>query len=251
MTTALLDQVSLPRDPTAPTETATKQYVDAAAPSPDYISGLKLSYVDANHVQVGTGAWADPASGQLVQLTAATTKQPGAGTLFWHLYGVFTGAVEILSTAPAAPYFGTARSHPTVSGRRYLGSVLAQTSSLVPFTMIGTKMRYLTSPMVAPFRVLSAGAALTSTTVDLSGVLPSTARIAHARVLNTATAGQVYIGNPDMGAASFSNYMTTARIGTETEAELLTDSSQLINYVYNASPGSGCNIDVNGYEFER
>lgn len=29
MTTELLDQVSLPRDPTAPTEAATKQYVDA------------------------------------------------------------------------------------------------------------------------------------------------------------------------------------------------------------------------------
>jgi hypothetical protein len=249
------DQLSLPRDPTAALEAATKQYVDSAAPSPDYISGLKLSYVDATHVQVGTGAYASPSTGNLVRASnPVTTIVPATTNGFWHVYArPSSGNVAVVSstTAPSAPYFGTARGTSIYPDYRYIGSVLVVSGAVVPFTMIGAKMRYLTLPMVAPFRVLSAGTALTSTTVDLSGVLPSTARIAHARVLNTATAGQVYIGNPDMGAASSSNYMTTARTGTETEAELLTDSSQLINYIYNASPGTGCNIDVNGYEFER
>jgi hypothetical protein len=162
------------------------------------------------------------------------------------LYLLPNGTILGSSVPPIAPYFGAAIS---LSGGRYLGSVLLSTAGLiVPFAHFGNKIRYMSSPANAPFRAINGSSNGVSTTVSLTALLPTTARIAHARALNGAT-GQAYIGNPDMGATSTTNYMTTLRPNTEAYVDLLTDATQNISWYSNGS--QTLFLDVMGYEFER
>lgn len=228
---------------------------DNAAPTKDYIQGLLASYVDATHIQIGTGAAATQATGALLQLNSATSVT-SLGTSGWqHVYLYDSGgaaALEISATAPASPYFGTARSKTGDTSRRYLFSALADGSgNFYQFVHLGVGgVRYLETTSVAPFRAINNSAVTVSTTLALSGVIPVSAQKLSARIANLATGAQAYFNTPDMGAVSISNYMLTSRPGNDGYYELITDASQQINYYNNASGGS-LYVDVLGYEFLR
>lgn len=216
----------------------------------DFLTGLQLSYVSATSVQVGTGAAYVPGAAGIVVVSSALSATISETSGFVHLYLTAAGALEVSATAPASPYFGYARSDSS-GDSRYIGSVLTTAAGVVPFTMIRAMMRYLTNPSASPFRVLSGGKATTSTAVDMSGVLPSSARVAQTRLFNNDSSSQAYVGNSDMGAVSTSNYMTTARTMIDGEYQLLTDANQAVNYVLNGTPSNGLSLDVLGYAFER
>lgn len=223
--------------------------------TPGYIDGLYLSYIDSGHIVISAGAAYVPEAGGIVKVAATTTLGPtGIVSVgkFVHVFLKGDGTFG-LDAGVTAPYNGSARSDITTSQYRYIGSVLMTAiGSATPFLQLGTRVRYLATTNVSPFRILSGGTSTTAVTVSASGCIPVTAQRLDARTLNNATAAQVYFATPDMGMVSPSNYMATVQPGNDGYYELVTDTSQNINYIFNNSTASGgCYIDVMGYTYLR
>jgi hypothetical protein len=275
-------------DPTAPLGAATKQYVDtrvlksgdtmtgplqlpananaalqavplqqlqALIPA-DYISGLKMVWISSTSISVSSGAAVLASTGSLLTNSATLTLTPSlAASTFYHVYlynNAGTTAIEAVTTAPAAPYFGTARAKTGDTGRRYLGSILTDASgNIYPFVHSGNRISYAMNAALAPFRALAGGAATTLTSVSTSGVIPI-----------TATSGQIRFQNNSAIAAAFgpgtpySTSITTvppqlnSGPGLVLAFDEVLGTDQSFVYGYSATGGS-LYADVLGYTYER
>lgn len=230
------------------------------APS-GYISGLQLEWVSATSLRVRTGA-ADIASLSRVVEVAADITKSGlslAASTMHHVY-LFLNAgapdIEVVTTAPATPYIGTARAKTGDTSRRYLGSVLTVAGgALAKFehnSWRGT-MTYLAMINSAPFLVLIGGTATTATTINCAGVVPVTGRSATLLANNNATGQVVYMSNSNAeNALSTSFWLGFIVPNGSFLADFALDGSQSLNYLYDATPvGGQAFIRVTGYLFER
>lgn len=231
------------------------------------ICGLAMQYVSPTQLRVTSGAaWVESA-GQMVALTAAVTiTLSGLSASTWgHVYLVYNGAaapsVEVVPDAPAAPFFGNARSKSGANGtsRRYLGSVkISPTANAMhKFDhMLGdNSIVYNESIGGAPFVVVNGSAATTPTTVDCSGVAPVTSRKVSAVILNAATSSSAYLHisnseGPTPGAGGgFLGLVSPLSVGS---TPIKLDASQRYTFAYEAAVGGGgCFHRVSGYYFER
>ncbi|MCS4234402.1 hypothetical protein [Stenotrophomonas sp. BIGb0135] len=91
-----------------------------------HIDGLKLVWVSGTQVQVTSGAAYVPGPKRIAELASAVTLTPTlAANTWYHIYLTVSGStvgVETVTTAPAAPYSGTARAKTGDTSRRYIGS---------------------------------------------------------------------------------------------------------------------------------
>jgi len=184
-----------------------------------------------------------------------------AATLY-HVYAYLNAgvpAIEIVTTAPAAAYSGTARSKTGDTSRRYLGSLYAAaTNAVTQFIQNGLKISYYANNTgAAPWRFLSGGTATTGTVVSVSSVCPVTARHVIMRVINTDTTTAMRLSNKDFGSAvgdSGSGTYAIIPIGPNLtpyfDAPMASDQSLVYWYVSSPSTGSA-NMDVFGYLYER
>lgn len=227
----------------------------ALGPSIDYISGLKMEWVSANALTVTSGAAYIPSLGCVLRVSASIAKTGlvlTASTMY-HVYLWLNGAnadVDIVTTAPAAPYVGTARSKTGDTSRRYLGSVLTDASGNIYNFLHDSSdfICYLTPTNTAPFRCLSGGAATAATPVSLAGLIPVSTQTAKLNFLNTDTAAPLGLGNSLTG----SNYIHVIRPTSGTFGTFPTDASQAVTYFFVSAPTGGlAYIDVLGYGLSR
>lgn len=178
---------------------------------PDYISGLKMIWNSATSISVTTGAACRP-SDSLLMMPAALITKSGltlTASTWYHLYLYMNGTnpdVEIVTTAPAAAYFGSGCAKAGDTTRRYLGSIRTDASgNILQFTHIADMIAWASN-----VRVITAGTATVPTAFDCStGAGPTSIDLFM----------RVQIGN---GAQMDYGYLFDASIGTTSANAQLT-----------------------------
>lgn len=229
------------------------------SPGLGYIDGLKMVWNSATSLSVTSGAAYIPSLGHVLQSPATLTLSSLVLTAstWYHVYlynNAGTSTIECVTTAPASPYNGTARTKTSDTSRRYLGSVLTDASgNIYKFQHSGASIKYDASVAAAPFLVLGSGRATTSTNVSCAGVVPLTAKVASLLLLNSDSAGAqyVYFSNPDAGAVSTANFLSFVSPGGTASADFPVGLTQAMNYYFPATPTGAAFIRVVGYAFER
>lgn len=227
--------------------------------APDFVSGAKLSWNSASSLSSSSGECWIPGANALWQ-PAATLTLPGlalGNSVFGHVYAYFNASVpsiECVTTAPSAPYVGTARTKSGDTTRRYLGSVLTDASgNIFNFQhMTAGLMLYQTSIDGSQFKVLI-GNATTATSVSCASCVPSTGIRALANIINNDTTHVAYLGNSNI-VPSTTNYLEqigTGSSGTTIATEILLDGSQAFQYIFAAGAAANLVVRVKGYAFER
>ena len=229
-----------------------------------YIDGLQMQWVSGTALTVTSGAAYIEGSSKVLRASAAIAKAglSLAASTWYHIYlydNAGTPDVELSTTAPASPYRGTARSKTGDTSRRYVGSVLSDGSGhFYQFSQTGNKVTWWFGNTlgVAPFRALSGGTATTATNVALSGVIPSTSKLAFVRFSNADTAQPVRWSNKDMSGAVGASGTSTAFIypsspNSTYTADYPTASDQSVSYWFVGTPTSTCSLDVYGFVYER
>lgn len=225
----------------------------------DYIGGLKMVWNSATSISVTTGSAYIASLGRLclVNSTLTLSSLSLTASTWYHLYlfeNSGTPTLECVTTAPAAPYYGTARAKTSDTTRRYVGSVKTDGSgNIYKFANSAGAVMYQENVIPAPFQVLNNGAATTPTNVDLSAVVPVTSTLANAQLFNNTTNTTCTVANPDVNftlAAAAALYAITS--GLTTIAIVQLSSDQKLNYMHSTTPSAnGMIIRVIGYVYER
>lgn len=239
-------------------------YTDArvdARLSQGYIDGLQIQWVSGTAVTVSSGTAYVPGLGKYLQSNTAIALSGLALTAstWYHLYlysNAGTPTVECVTTAPVL-YYGTAYQKTGDNTRRYIGSVLADSSGNIrQFKVSGSRVVYL-APMDDPAkgsRVLANGAATTATSISLAGIIPVTATHAQLRALSNGSAASRWSNQDIAGASTDSGggsfYIMSLSPGAQAVLDFPVASNRTILY-WLVSAGSGIYCDVMGYLFQR
>lgn len=225
--------------------------------SKGHIDGLILNWVSNTALTVTTGeAYVEGSAGVIaVNSNIAKSSLSLSNNTWYHVYLFLNGGsadVEIVTTAPAAAYSGTARSKTGDTSRRYLGSVRTNGSAaMFNFLHIGDRVKYRID-IGSNMRALSNGTATTITTVSLAAMMPTTARVASLRMANLATNMYFLTGTSDSTGMAVGAGILTVGPGADAHAEQPVASDQSMTYHYPSAPsGGGAYIDVEGFIFER
>lgn len=237
---------------------SSEQTPNGALLPPGYIDGLKMQWVSANAVTVGSGAAYIPSLGRVVRASTAIALSglALAASTWYHVYlylNAGTPTIECVTTAPAAAYYGTARTKTGDTSRRYIGSVLANASGNVcAFLHAGNAIKYLENANAAPFIVLTAGTATSPTNVSCSGAVPVTGTLASLVCLNADTSVMVSMSNSSAAfTLTSSAYLTFVYHGSTSSMDFPLDSSQQFNYMFASAPTGTMYVRAVGYVYER
>lgn len=231
---------------------------DSAWPS-DYLSGLKLIWNSATSISVGTGEAVIPSTG-LLETVSSTLTLSGlslSASTFYHVYlfdNAGTPTIECVTTAPAAPYQGTARTKTGDTTRRYMGSVLTDASNnVVQFSHVSDRIIYSNGASSAsPYRVLSGGTATTSTAISCAGIVPTTCTALYARCINLSTNQTVFFQQATGSMTFISVVFTGGGIPNQNLLADIPTTTQQAAYFYSSAPsGGGAFLDIYGYTFQR
>lgn len=218
---------------------------------PGYIDGLIMQWDSATQMTVSSGTCYIPSVGANVNFASALTKTPTlSASTFYHVYAFLNSGVpdiEIVTTAPSSPYNGVARTKTGDTTRRYIGSVLTNASSqLYRFVQSNDEIHYLTTiGSGTPFRILSAGAATTLTSVSASSVVPVSSVRAEFQFINGSAGSQFMLISPPDVSADVVSVAAGARFLTYFPL-----ISGAVGYYMTAVSGSAF-IDVHGYSYQR
>lgn len=226
-----------------------------------YIDGLQLQWVSGTALTVSSGAAYIEASANIVAAPSAIAKTSLSlsASTWYHVYlylNAGTPDIEIVTTAPATAYSGTARSKSADTSRRYLGSVKTNAAgALIEFQQSNGTVSYGGADNNLR-NVLSGGTSTVAVNVSLTSLVPVTATHAALLLSNTsnvaAGTGLPGSSNPT-GFGAGKSYVGYAGPGNDTSfGAHPIDSSQQINYLMSAAPASGAlYIDAIGYTFGR
>lgn len=220
---------------------------------PGYIDGMRMTWNSGTSVTISSGSVYIPSVGFNVNFNSALTKAGLAlsANTFYHVYAFLNAGVpdvEIVTTAPSAPYNGVARTKSGDTTRRYIGSLRTDAGSAVyNFLHTDSDILYQSSILPAPFLILTGGVATVATTVALASLIPPTARAAIIVASNSDTGQRADLGN-NGGTIG----MAFANPNTLNYLRLPMNATQDIQYAYFAAPAVGSlSIRVQGYQFER
>jgi hypothetical protein len=235
------------------------------------IVGLQPTWVSTTQLGVGPGsAYIEGLSSVLGGSPANITPGSPAASTWYHVYlyssdGTLNGTptLEASTTAPVAfaTPVGFARSKSGDTSRRYLYSALTDGSShfyRFACDQSGLFRWFAQNVQAAPFRVLSAGTAASSTAVDCSGAVPTTARTVYIQVQDLPSgSGNIFIGSADYTVTStaFELELAAGLVGGTAVSEseetgfVGCSSSQNINYLVTASQSAY--INVFGFMLQR
>lgn len=226
---------------------------------PGYIDGLNLVWNSGTSISVTSGSAYIEGAAAVVNVPAALTQSGLSLTAstWYHVYLYLNAgvpAIECVTAAPATAYSGTARSKTGDTSRRYLCSIATGTSaSLLPFYKYGNTIRYR-NVSGSPYRVLSAGSAISATSISLSAAVPFTAISAILKVNNYLTSsGTAQVLNIGATSDSFQLAIQPNGSASISFADIaLSPESTTVYYFYNESPSSGGGyIDILGYQIAR
>lgn len=220
-----------------------------------YIDGLVMLWNSSTSISVTSGS-AYILSGSSVLAFPSTLTLSGlslSASTFYHLYGFNnsgTAAIELVTTAPATAYNGTARAKTSDTSRRYIGSVLTDASGNVQaFTHTVGHIYYVALSGAGPASVLASGAATVSTAISLTGIVPVTARAAILRCANNA----VSVNQQMQQAVGVGTFVAIPGIASGIGSPITVEcpiANQAMAYMTGGAGGSA-NISVLGYSYER
>lgn len=224
------------------------------------INGLYLSWNSATSISVSSGSAHIPGGSGSVVGQGSTITKSGltlSASTNYHVYVFQVGSgldAEVVTTAPSAPYVGTARAKSGDNSRRYVGSVLTDGSgAVVQFSAAGVTVSYYSEADSVPFRVLSAGIATAGTAVSFSSIVPVTAKNAVVRFLSDAGVASRW-SNSDIAGAVGGTTQYILPVGPNSSAILAFPLSSALDIVYwntATTTGVGAYIDCMGYVYER
>lgn len=232
---------------------STKRASLGAITPPGYIDGLKMVWVSDTALTVTSGAAYIPGLGRVLRVPSDIAKAglTLSASTWYHVYLFLNGAtpdIEIVTTAPTAPYNGTARAKTGDTSRRYVGSVISKNDgSIFPFLHSANSIVYKTPGTV--FRVLSNGGATSTAIVDCSAAVPVTATTIGARFLNLASSDTLFV-SPGDAQASVSVFFLQVGSSGATAFQYVPIYNQTLAYSHSVAT-SGAFIDAYGYTYER
>lgn len=217
-----------------------------------HIDGLRLEWVSGTSLRVTSGMAYIESLGYAIDVPAAITKSSLSLTAstWYHVYlfdNAGTPDIEVVTTAPDAPYSGAARSKAADDSRRYIGSVLTNSSSsLRAFKVSNDYLSWTGRTGIAPNHILANGTATTQTNVSPADVVPVTCSMVMLRAVSDSSV-QLNVSNSE--AASFA--VIELPPGREIVAPFPLDSSGELSYLNTSAPTTGANLYVLGYFLER
>lgn len=232
--------------------------------------------IDGLTVTAGNGRTYLPNAHRIVTdvATSVTLASPTVSTWYFaYAYEATSGilGLELSTTVPSAPYpsaTSTARTKTGDATRRYLGSFyVGSNGKLRPMKhsqcgSIGNLVTFSAASTAAslPVTLASLFVAATATTLALNPLVPATATHALIQVQNNSNR-QVYIANPDQGAASPTNYLASVNanatdtmlieLGASQQLSVILSSTGLLGTILGAILTGSVNIVVQGYLYDR
>ena len=224
------------------------------------IYGLKMIRVSDTAMTVSTG-FTSLSDGTVINVSTAIAKTSLSLTAntWYHVYLYLnsgTPDIEIVTTAPASPYYGTARAKTGDTSRRYVGSVLSGATNKLTYWLHNTQtglIAYTQEQDRTPYRVIEDGKAITETNVSCSAVVPITSQLITIKLSNVDTTDILYIGNSEDGVtlAGDAGIYGINPLNYPVVIGFPLDSSQSFSYIYSSTPTTGLYADVYGYYYER
>lgn len=220
-----------------------------------YIDGLQMKWVSGTALTVTSGAAYIEGSSKVLSATAdiAKTGLSLTASTWYHVYlydNAGTPDVEIVTTAPASPYNGTARSKTGDTGRRYIGSVRTDsTGALFKFYVSLGEVFYLEKVGVRQFLV--AGTAAAPTAVSFATLAPVSATFITVSQLNSSATTAV-IDSSDMNYSPGSARWMEATGNSNFTFSIPLPASRNLSYYYVSAPSSGSlYLTMISYRYER
>ncbi len=230
--------------------------LDTAIPA-GYIDGLKMVWNSANSISATSGTCYIQGSSAVISFPSLMTLSGLSLTAstWYHLYGYLnagTPAIELVTTAPAAAYSGTARSKTGDASRRYIGSIRTDASgNILKFihSSFGGYVLYQVDINNAQLLILNGGTSTVDATVSAASAVPVISRLLRSFSENLGTTGNAFISNADIGTPASSNIAAFLRPAKQTYLPIELTSSQTFTYAVNGT--STLSMWVTGYDFER
>lgn len=219
---------------------------------PTAIGGLFLEYTGPNSLRVTSGAAYIPGLGFLLDVPNAISKAvlSLAASTHHHVYLYRNGSapdIEIATTVPAI-YRGRSRIKTGDPSRRYVGTVITNTSGQIfNFYHDETGVSYREKQDTAPFRVLTNGKQSVDTSVSCAICVPVTARKAAVRLINLSNAVML------TGVSDGSNAWAALSPNEKSLPNHPLNTSQELTYRFSSTVTTtdGGYVDVYGYALER
>lgn len=247
------------------------------SPSNTIIRRMRLSVAsDGLTVTLGQGLCGLPNGRRIFSDGSATAVLSSPTVSTWYFAYAYESSpgvagLELSTTAPSAPYpsaSATARTKTGDTTRRYVGSVYVQANGLIrPFkhvvcTDLGNKILFSAASTAGsvPLPALLNFVASAATNIPLNPQIPATATHAVLDIKN-ASNRTVYLSNPDMGAASPTNFILCAmpnesllgdiEISTSQNVSAILSTTGLLGALLGSILSGQVNIYVQGYYFDR
>ena len=213
---------------------------------PGYIQGLIPVWVTATEISITAGSAYIPSLGRCI--TAQSVSLPGlsvTGNSWYYLYLYDNAGVptyELSTTAPAAPYSGTARTKIGVNSRRFISALRTGNSALRPFLWAVDYVNYIDTNALYP--ILSNGTATGATVVSGVSAIPPTTRRSLMQVYS-ATGNSLNIGT------AFDTMLLSVTSNTRVLAPIVCTVDQVFVYSHVGAVTGGTILDIRGYGSER
>lgn len=219
-----------------------------------YIDGLQMVWNSATSISVTSGtAYIPSLANVLVSNSTLTLSGLSLTASTWYHVYLYSNAgvpaIECVMTIPSN-YYGSAYEKTGDPSRRYVGSVLTNSSASIIRFIVDTfsEWRWILANNSSPLRCLTNGKATTQTNINLSPAMPITATHAILEVSNTDTS--IFV---NLGITGQANIIGIAPAGSLAGAltTFPTNSSQTITYYYPSMPTNGFYCDVVGFGYSR
>ncbi|MEI7052219.1 hypothetical protein WCL09_17665 [Pseudomonas koreensis] len=216
-----------------------------------YIDGLLPAYTSGTGISVTSGTAYIPGLGKNIYVPNSLTLSglSLSGNTWYYLYlydNAGTPAIELVTTAPSAPYSGNARTKTGDTSRRFICALRTSgATGLYNFIVNQGFIEYRENIPAAPFRVLAAGAATTPTGVNCSTVVPPVTQTAIFMFSNIGTP-VMFVQFPGLTSA----VLQQVAAGTRFKSQAPLSTAQFVDYS-NSGTGGNSYIDVCGYGMER
>lgn len=226
----------------------------------NYIAGLTPTWTssggsggtrgtNADHIQVQPGAAWIPSLGYVVNVPSALRPASNASltaSTWYYLYLYVDGSnnpqVELVTTAPAAPYKDTAKTKTSDTSRRYVAAYKTDGAGRI-FNVLWNNnvVQYRENPTVAPMRVVDGQSQTTDTTASCSGSVPPGVR---AVQMGAFSSGQTLRLHTDDDSTTGSAFIDP--INGYQYLFMYLNASQAFQYRYDAAGGTAY-VDIRGY----
>lgn len=214
-----------------------------------YIDGLTMEWVSANSLRVTSGAAYIPSLDRVLELSASVTKAglSLSSSSWYHVYLYLNGStpdIEIVTTAPATAYSGTARAKTADTSRRYIGSFrVGASTTIIKFACSGGVQSYNVGAGSSDVRIIS-GSSTTVTPFSIASVVPVTASVIRVFLTNAMGGGSLFVGTP--ANTSF----VAIFAGNVSAFDVPFDPSDL-RLVYSLTSAGTGTVDAAGFYIER